>query len=169
MCGIAGSTRAETRVLEDMKGRLVHRGPDSAALWLDEDAGFGLSHTRPKVIDLSAAADQLMISDCRRYVLAYNGEIYNYRNLRRELESCVDRFCNSSDTEVLLSLLGRYGSQGIGRLGLANGGEILVADHATREACQDRDQSCSTRPVRHVSIGRGCRAEKLVPENLGPD
>ncbi len=97
MCGIAGSTRTEPPALETMRARMVHRGPDSEGLWL-EDAGA-----------------QPMVSDCGRYVLIYNGEAYNYRELRAELEAQGDRFRFSSDTEVLLNLWRRSGAQGVAR------------------------------------------------------
>ncbi|HEB79346.1 MAG TPA: asparagine synthase (glutamine-hydrolyzing), partial [Rhodospirillales bacterium] len=114
MCGIAGSTRAEDKILEAMKERLVHRGPDSNGVWREGNMGF--AHTRLAVIDLGPGGAQPMTSDCGRYVLAYNGEIYNYSQLRAELEAKGDRFRSSSDTEVLLNLLRRYGMKGVQRL-----------------------------------------------------
>ena len=110
MCGIAGSTASQRSVLETMRGRLVHRGPDDQGLWQEEEGSIGFAHTRLAVIDLSAAAAQPMISDCGRYVLAYNGEIYNYRELRAELEAEGQSFRSQSDTEVLLCLLRRDGA-----------------------------------------------------------
>jgi len=108
MCGIAGSTEADRPVLETMKGRLAHRGPDADGVWLDAQGG-GLSHTRLAVIDLSPGGAQPMASECGRYVLSYNGEIYNYRQLRTDLEATGERFRSTSDTEVLLALLRRDG------------------------------------------------------------
>ena len=108
MCGIAGSTEAGRPVLETMKGRLAHRGPDADGVWLDAHGG-GLSHTRLAVIDLSPGGAQPMASECGRYVLSYNGEIYNYRQLRTDLEATGERFRSTSDTEVLLALLRRDG------------------------------------------------------------
>ena len=108
MCGIAGSTEADRSVLETMKERLAHRGPDADGVWLDAHGG-GLSHTRLAVIDLSPGGAQPMASECGRYVLSYNGEIYNYRQLRTDLEATGERFRSTSDTEVLLALLRRDG------------------------------------------------------------
>ena len=116
MCGIAGSTASQRGVLETMRGRLVHRGPDDQGLWQEEEGSIGFAHTRLAVIDLSAAAAQPMISDCGRYVLAYNGEIYNYRELRAELEAEGQSFRSQSDTEVLLCLLRRDGAEALQRL-----------------------------------------------------
>ncbi len=115
MCGIAGSTRTEPPALETMRARMVHRGPDSEGLWLEDGGGLGFAHTRLKVIDLGDGGAQPMVSDCGRYVLVYNGEVYNYRELRAELEAQGDRFRSSSDTEVLLNLLRRSGAQGVAR------------------------------------------------------
>jgi asparagine synthase (glutamine-hydrolysing) len=115
MCGIAGSTEADRSVLEAMKERLVHRGPDANGVWIDADGG-GLSHTRLAVIDLSPGGAQPMVSECGRYVLGYNGEIYNYRQLRADLEATGERFRSTSDTEVLLALLRRDGADALGSL-----------------------------------------------------
>ncbi len=116
MCGIAGSTEATPRVLEAMADRLVHRGPDSRGAEMFEDGGTGFAHTRLAVIDLSPGGHQPMTSACGRYHLAYNGEIYNYRELRRELEAEGERFRSTSDTEVLLALLARHGPGCLDRL-----------------------------------------------------
>ncbi|MDP6785601.1 MAG: asparagine synthase (glutamine-hydrolyzing) [Rhodospirillales bacterium] len=116
MCGIAGSTLASAAVLARMRDRLRHRGPDGMGLWQEDDGGPGLAHTRLAVIDLSPAAAQPMTSDCGRYVLSFNGEIYNYPDLRAQLEAKGERFRSASDTEVLLILLRREGTRALDRL-----------------------------------------------------
>ncbi len=116
MCGIAGSTMRSVEFLAASRARLRHRGPDSEGQWLDTEGGPGFAHTRLKVIDLGEGGAQPMVSDCGRYVLIYNGEVYNYRELRTELEAHGDRFRSSSDTEVLLNLLRRSGAGGVARL-----------------------------------------------------
>ena len=116
MCGIAGGTRASAAVLARMRDRLRHRGPDGMGLWQDDEGGPGLAHTRLAVIDLSPAAVQPMTSDCGRYVISFNGEIYNYRDLREQLEAKGEQFRSASDTEVLLVLLRREGTVALGRL-----------------------------------------------------
>lgn len=108
MCGIAGSTRAAPQVLEAMLARLRHRGPDGDGVWRD-GRGIGLAHARLAIIDLSTGGAQPMASPCGRWVLAFNGEIYNYRELRAGLEAAGESFASSSDTEVLLRLLMRKG------------------------------------------------------------
>ncbi|MDB5405515.1 MAG: asnB, partial [Rhodospirillales bacterium] len=109
MCGIAGSTTADRAVLDRMVGSLRHRGPDGASLWQDATSGTGLVHTRLAVIDLSPGGAQPRLSADGRYAITFNGEIYNYRALRSELEERGERFVSESDTEVLLRLLQREG------------------------------------------------------------
>lgn len=116
MCGIAGSTRSTRQVLEAMRDRLRHRGPDGSGLWQEAEGGMGLVHTRLAVIDLSPGGAQPMQSDCGRYVIAFNGEIYNFKELRSELEAKGESFRSHSDTEVLLALLRREGEAAIPRL-----------------------------------------------------
>lgn len=109
MCGIAGTTRAEAACLAAMVGRLSHRGPDASGQWRDDAAGLGLGHARLAVIDLSEGGAQPMASPCGRWVIAFNGEIYNHAELRAGLEAAGESFRSSSDTEVLLRLLMRRG------------------------------------------------------------
>jgi asparagine synthase (glutamine-hydrolysing) len=97
-----------------MTGALVHRGPDSMGHWVDEQAGVSLGHRRLAIIDLSPEGHQPMVSACERYVIVFNGEIYNYKSLRRELEEQADgapplHFRGHSDTEVMLACISRWG------------------------------------------------------------
>lgn len=116
MCGIAGTSDGDWAFLDSTRASLQHRGPDHDAVWRDDDAGFGLAHTRLSVIDLSDAAAQPMESACGRWVLAYNGEVYNFRALRTELEAAGETFQSSGDTEVVLAVLRRDGAAGLSRL-----------------------------------------------------
>ncbi len=105
MCGIAGiakrdGSRPDERVLLRMSESLAHRGPDGDGFWLD--AGIGLAHRRLAVIDLSETAAQPMQDRRGSYRLVFNGEIYNYRDLRQELEKHGSMFKTQSDTEVIL-------------------------------------------------------------------
>lgn len=95
---------------------MSHRGPDAAGLWIAEDGLAGLCHRRLSIIDLSDAANQPMASNDGRHVLVYNGEIYNYRDLARELQDRGHRFRTSSDTEVLLAAFGEWGEKCVERL-----------------------------------------------------
>jgi asparagine synthase (glutamine-hydrolysing) len=85
-----------------------NRGPDGKGEWYSEDNRVGLGHRRLAIIDLSDDGAQPMISSCGRYVVSFNGEIYNYRTLRAELEQQGVRFYTDSDTEVLLAMFSRY-------------------------------------------------------------
>ena len=117
MCGIAGySGRFGRELLEKMNDRIAHRGPDDEGLWLDESAGIGLAHRRLSIIDLSALGKQPMWDKTRTVVITYNGELYNYRELRAELEQDGFRFTSHTDTEVVLNMYLRDGLDMLPRL-----------------------------------------------------
>jgi asparagine synthase (glutamine-hydrolysing) len=90
---------------------LKHRGPDSAGTWVDRKAGVALSHRRLAIVDLSSSGAQPMASACGRYIVSYNGEIYNYLELRRVIEARKGGWSwrGTSDTEVLLALFSCFG------------------------------------------------------------
>lgn len=116
MCGIAGSTGAELHTLRAMQAALHHRGPDGEAIWQDAASGIGLVHTRLAIIDLSPGGAQPRLSRDGRYAITFNGEIFNYRSLRAELEAAGQSFESGSDTEILLALLQRDGVAALQRL-----------------------------------------------------
>ncbi len=116
MCGVAGfwrwpapSPEEAEAVLRRMADALRHRGPDDAGTWFDPRAGVGFGHRRLSILDLSPAGHQPMASSCGRYVITYNGEIYNFRELRAELERDGRRFRGGSDTEVILEAASAWG------------------------------------------------------------
>jgi len=118
MCGVAGfwsSARLDEPlnvIASRMGNSLSHRGPDDAGVWVDESAGFALAHRRLSILDLSEAGRQPMVSASGRYVLAFNGEIYNHRDLRKELENsgkCTVAWRGHSDTETLLAGIDAWG------------------------------------------------------------
>jgi asparagine synthase (glutamine-hydrolysing) len=113
MCGIAGivgSAALDERLLEAMADRLAHRGPDDAGTWIDPDAGVGFAHRRLSIVDLSPAGHQPMVSSNGRFVLNYNGEIYNHRELRAALDSAGARtWRGDSDTETLVECIAEWG------------------------------------------------------------
>ncbi|OAF18841.1 asparagine synthase (glutamine-hydrolyzing) [Bradyrhizobium neotropicale] len=114
MCGIIGiagskAGRIDRQILGRMTDALAHRGPDGDGHWISEDGRAGLGHRRLSIIDLSSAGAQPMISASGRYALTYNGEIYNYRDLRRELEAKGHHFNGHSDTEVVVAGFEHWG------------------------------------------------------------
>ena len=118
MCGIAGywspKRRASTTLLAAMTDRIAYRGPDDRGAWVDAEAGIALGHRRLAIIDLSPAGHQPMLSASGRYVLSYNGEIYNHRELRAELETAgaAPAWRGHSDTEVMVAGFDHWGITG---------------------------------------------------------
>jgi asparagine synthase (glutamine-hydrolysing) len=92
-----------------MTQALRHRGPDSGGIWIDPEAGMVLGHRRLAIIDLSEEGHQPMISPNGQLIIVFNGEIYNFQCLRRELVGLGRRFCGNSDTEVLLAAVEEWG------------------------------------------------------------
>lgn len=116
MCGIAGFfqpgglARDSHEMLRAMTEKIRRRGPDDEGFWLDEAAGIALGHRRLAIIDLSPAGHQPMVSHDGRFVLILNGEIYNYRELREQLDAAdAPEWQGCSDTEVLLTAIARWG------------------------------------------------------------
>ena len=119
MCGIAGYSGAfDARLLEEMASTLDHRGPDDSGQWMDQAAGAGLAHRRLSIIDLSSEGRQPMTNEDGSLQLVFNGEIYNYRELRQELVAKGHTFRSLTDSEVLLHL---YEEHGVGMLTRLNG------------------------------------------------
>lgn len=117
MCGIAGFQGSfDCGLLEVMNRIQAHRGPDDSGVWYDQQAAVGLAHRRLSIIDLTAAGHQPMHDVEGRAVITYNGEIYNYRALRKELEQDGFRFKSNSDTEVILNLYLRDGIDSLEKL-----------------------------------------------------
>ena len=114
MCGITGffspsgfPAQEATLLVRAMATAIIARGPDSSGEWVDGDAGIALGHRRLAILDLSAAGHQPMVSDSGRYVLSFNGEIYNHLELRAELGAHAWR--GHSDTETLLAAIECWG------------------------------------------------------------
>jgi len=161
MCGLAGVWLARrdrdvglAELAGRMAGALAHRGPDDHGVWADEDAGLALGHRRLSIIDLSAAGAQPMVSGCGRWVLAFNGEIYNFETLRSTLEAraVAVRWRGRSDTEVLLELIAAFGVDAAAR----------QCDGMFAFAVWDREQ-------RVLTLGRDRFGEKPLYYGLGPD
>ena len=110
MCGIAGFIDGNVDragVLKSMTDALAHRGPDAEGFWLDKDSGVSLGHRRLSIRDLSETGAQPMISASGRFVIAYNGEVYNAEELKAKMPGV--KYRGSSDTEVLLEAFERLG------------------------------------------------------------
>jgi asparagine synthase (glutamine-hydrolysing) len=140
MCGIAGCTgRRDEKALQAMLDAIAHRGPDDEGQeWIEAGAGgwVGLGNRRLAILDLSPAGHQPMAAEGS--VLAYNGEIFNFGELRRELEASGIRFQSGADTEVVLHLLRRDGVAGLSRLNGMFGLAFWDADRRELLVARDR-------------------------------
>ena len=116
MCGIAGLVNFNGKpvspvMLKKATDAIAHRGPDGEGQWIDAHVGFG--HRRLSIIDLSPAGRQPMVSEDNRYVLTYNGEVYNFRELRAELEAKGVQFRSQTDSEVVLNAMAVWGKDAL--------------------------------------------------------
>ena len=117
MCGIAGYVSPKPldarAVIEAMCNRLAHRGPDASGVWLDPSAGLAMGHRRLAIIDLSPSGEQPMMSASGRYVIVFNGEVYNFEALRTEISRARNAghkpWRGTSDTEVVLEAIETWG------------------------------------------------------------
>src|SRR5277367_3140654 len=144
MCGLSGILMASTRGdlhshIDAMTLALRHRGPDAGAIFVDDAAGIALGHRRLAIIDLSERGAQPMHSACGRYVIVFNGEIYNHLALRKQLETRgAIAWRGTSDTETLLECCAAWGvaptlQKAVGMFALA------LWDRATRRLALARD------------------------------
>lgn len=159
MCGIAGfltSSAANSNELGDicagMSAALRHRGPDDEGVWIDAEAGVSLVHRRLSIVDLSPAGHQPMVSADGRFLIIYNGEVYNFQPLRTELEKKGRVFRGHSDTEVILESIADCGveatiSRLIGMFALA------VWDRRDRTLTLVRDR-LGIKPVYWAKVGK---------------
>jgi asparagine synthase (glutamine-hydrolysing) len=145
VCGIAGywtpgglRPDAEARLVA-MTAPIAHRGPDDSGTWLDPEAGIALGHRRLSILDLSPEGHQPMRSVSGRYVMVFNGEIYNFVALRQELEAKGFRFRGHSDTEVMLAAFEAWGLLDATRR-MAGQFAFAVWDRETRTLYLARDR-----------------------------
>jgi asparagine synthase (glutamine-hydrolysing) len=154
VCGIAGCyQQADGQKLVDiMSDRIAHRGPDAAGTWSHEEGRVAvqLGHRRLSIIDLSTAADQPLSRN--GLTLVYNGELYNYRELRAELMASGTRFTTSSDTEVVLEAWRSWGPEALRRFrGMF---AFALFDQATGDLILARDP-LGIKPLYYLPRGRG--------------
>jgi asparagine synthase (glutamine-hydrolysing) len=153
MCGVTGifnlnGEQVEPATLRAMTEALVHRGPDGEGFFCEGPIGIG--HRRLAVIDRSERADQPMRTPDGRYVLSYNGEVYNFRELRRELEAFGAHFRSNGDTEVVLQALATWGTDAVSRF---NGMFALALwDTHEQRLLLARDRY-GTKPLYHLLLG----------------
>jgi asparagine synthase (glutamine-hydrolysing) len=153
MCGIAGvvlldGSPASEATLRRMTDAIAHRGPDGEGHWVEGPVGFG--HRRLAVLDLGPAGHQPMHSTDGRFVLSYNGEVYNHAELRRELEALGHQFTSHSDSEVVLTALAVWGAEALLRF---NGMFALALwDRSRRRLLLARDRF-GIKPLYHAQQG----------------
>ncbi len=146
MCGFAGFFSNKTPLNDDFKeilltvGRTIqHRGPDDSGVWLDKSAGIGLVHRRLSIQDISPLGAQPMVSSSGRYIMVFNGEVYNFKTLRVKLEKKGFVFRGHSDTETMLAAFDAYGIEK--SLQLFSGMfAIAVYDRDTKQLTLARDR-----------------------------
>ncbi len=138
MCGFAGFTNTSdnsNKVLGAMMDRIVHRGPDSAGTYIDEDVALGFR--RLSIIDITASGDQPILNEDKTKVLIFNGEIYNYQSIRKELIEKGHIFTTNTDSEVLLHGYEEYGEKLLDKLrGMF---AFVIWDKVTKELFGARD------------------------------
>lgn len=159
MCGIAGVVASGRRAtaharLEELGAALAHRGPDGSGVWTTPDRRIALVHRRLAIIDPDPRSDQPMRSTDGTLTLTYNGELYNHRELRSELERRGRRFRTTSDTEVLLESLAEWGTDALRRLrGMF---AFALHDARTDEVLLVRD-ALGIKPLYHALTSEGDR------------
>lgn len=177
MCGIAGIWSANPSLavgerVEEMASRLVHRGPDNHGVWMDEERHLAIAHRRLSILDLSPHGHQPMCSVSGRYVIAFNGEIYNFATLREDITAAggETRWRGHSDTEILLAAIDLWGLEAV--LERAVGMfAIALWDRAEHVLTLARDR-IGEKPLYYGTIG-GCflfaSELKALCAAVGPD
>lgn len=171
MCGLAGCLTMSFRhglaeTAQEMANAIVHRGPNDSGVWTDEAAGLALGHRRLSIVDLSAAGRQPMHSASGRWVMAFNGEIYNHQTLRLELASlgAAPAWRGHSDTETLLAAVDCWGLEAtLGRcVGMF---AIALWDTQTRSLTLARDRF-GEKPLYYGWAGQGQHAAFVFGSEL---
>ena len=159
MCGIGGflSGTAESpaklrEISAAMNVCLQHRGPDDQGIWIDAEAGIALAHRRLSIVDLSQEGHQPMLSHDGRYVISFNGEVYNFQEIRADLEKRGRTFRGHSDTEVIVEAVSEFGiAQTVPRLiGMF---AIAIWDRQDRTLTLVRDR-LGIKPLYWTRIGK---------------
>ena len=115
MCGIVGfiAKEREEKTLQSMLNSQHHRGPDDKGVYIDENSGLHLGHNRLSIQDTSSDGHQPFVSDCQNYTIVFNGEVYNFKEIKKELKALGYNFRSHSDTEVILYAYKEWGIKAI--------------------------------------------------------
>jgi len=170
MCGINGWLSGAGSVRQDevrrVRDAMAKRGPDAAGEWFSPDGRVGLGHRRLSIIDLSDSGNQPLWSADGRYVIVFNGEIYNYRELRADLEAEGEHFRTATDTEVVLSLFARQGTGSFRRLrGMF---AFAIYDTLTKQMTLARDLT-GIKPLYYAATAEGVKFASQVKALLLSD
>lgn len=158
MCGICGLVTepkgegVETAVLWDMVAELRHRGPDDEGVWVDPTGRTGLGHSRLSILDLSPAGHQPMADPSGRLHIVFNGEIYNFRELRAELKRSGHSFRSETDTEVILAAYRQWGAECLSRF---NGMFAFVLHDLDRKRILLARDRAGEKPLFYMHSDRG--------------
>ena len=170
MCGIAGIVdsdgRRGARWLRDrvsaMNASMIHRGPDDSGVWIDPTGRCGLAHRRLSIVDLSPLARQPMVDPTGDVGMTYNGEVYNFRDLRRRLESQGRRFVSQCDAEVVLHVLAEQQVDRIESLrGMMTGITGSFAHGATIRAEHTSSSAAATTSLRRCTRAWGLQTSAI--------
>ncbi|HLK14185.1 MAG TPA: hypothetical protein VKT78_05220, partial [Fimbriimonadaceae bacterium] len=166
MCGINGAIAyhpeacpIEPDEIKKVRDSMALRGPDGPGFWISADQRVALGHRRLAIIDLSPNGDQPKASADGRFTLTFNGEIYNYLQLREELKGRGHRFTTNSDSEVVLAMYAEYGTGMVSRLrGMF---ALAIWDSEKRELVLARDPM-GIKPLYYADDGRSLRFASQV-------
>jgi asparagine synthase (glutamine-hydrolysing) len=166
MCGIAGifayhyaATPVDREELRAIRDHMAARGPDGKGEWHSENNRVALGHRRLSIIDLSDRASQPMASDDGQLVVSFNGEIYNYRELKKDLEARGYVFRTESDTEVLLHL---YAEKGTAMLADLRGMFAFALWDARKQSMLLARDPYGIKPLYYADVGWTCRFASQV-------
>ena len=165
MCGLAAifsyrnGPRVDELELLNIRDRMTSRGPDGAGIWFSADQRVGLAHRRLAIIDLSPSAAQPMFDETGMLAIVFNGEIYNYRELREQLAKVGFRFKSTSDTEVLLHL---YAHRGVSMLDSLRGMYAFALWDSRQRALFVARDPYGIKPVYYADDGRTVRVASQV-------
>jgi asparagine synthase (glutamine-hydrolysing) len=153
MCGIVGfiSPLNKKDVLYDMLNIQSYRGPDDQGIFIDEKSGVHLGHNRLSIQDLSSHGHQPFVSDCEKYIIVFNGEVYNFKDIKKELEKLGYNFISSSDTEVILYSYKQWGIKCIDKfIGMF---AFSILDKTTNKLILVRDRA-GVKPLYYYTNGK---------------